>query len=277
MSNNLTYITEELGKWHATSKESKKELDKRKDEFFDAITDHLNVNKSSLSSRTVLYPHDLVDISKVEEWVKTYHPGWVMVSHTLRDYGIVLQIQEDPAFKKFVYINPRDKKVYQRNVVQDPTYLDTDKLKEDHPDVWLKITEPIEHPGEDLLLEFCTGDLHYAAKAWIEQRKKSVDWPRNLVDLENVTDQDLSVVGEYMIPGKLKLRLESPRKATTDELEEFQDQNPCICGRPDRGLKCRCTCPECLSKNLAWEAWGSYLDKDLVCKDCKYTVDIWNC
>lgn len=26
-----------------------------------------------------------------------------------------------------------------------------------------------------------------------------------------------------------------------------------------------------------WEAWGSYLDKDLVCQNCKHVVDVWDC
>lgn len=52
---------------------------------------------------------------------------------------------------------------------------------------------------------------------------------------------------------------------------------PCTCGRPEQGMTCRCTCSECYSQNLAWVPWGSYLDKDLNCRDCGHTQDIWNC
>ena len=51
----------------------------------------------------------------------------------------------------------------------------------------------------------------------------------------------------------------------------------CECKRPERGMTCRCTCPKCGSTNLKWVALGAYLDRDLVCQGCGYTVDIWNC
>ena len=36
-------------------------------------------------------------------------------------------------------------------------------------------------------------------------------------------------------------------------------------------------CQKCGGTNLLWEAWGSYLDKDLVCQQCRHVVDIWDC
>jgi predicted nucleic-acid-binding Zn-ribbon protein len=37
-------------------------------------------------------------------------------------------------------------------------------------------------------------------------------------------------------------------------------------------------CPKCDNPPPhEWVAWGSYLDKDLNCKKCGYTIDIWNC
>ena len=54
----------------------------------------------------------------------------------------------------------------------------------------------------------------------------------------------------------------------------------CTCGRPERGLTCRCTCDECGAagpRALLWEAWGAYLDKDLVCQACGHVQDIWDC
>ena len=47
----------------------------------------------------------------------------------------------------------------------------------------------------------------------------------------------------------------------------------CTCQRRD----CRCHCHRCGSRNLVWESWGSYLDKDLVCQNCKWTQSLWNC
>jgi len=45
----------------------------------------------------------------------------------------------------------------------------------------------------------------------------------------------------------------------------------------NKSRTCRCFCPKCESTDLAWEAWGSYLDKDLVCQNCNHVVDIWDC
>jgi predicted nucleic-acid-binding Zn-ribbon protein len=37
-------------------------------------------------------------------------------------------------------------------------------------------------------------------------------------------------------------------------------------------------CPKCGNPPPhVWEAWGSYLDKDLKCKKCGYVIDIWDC
>ena len=36
-------------------------------------------------------------------------------------------------------------------------------------------------------------------------------------------------------------------------------------------------CEKCGGMAREWEAWGSYLDKDLKCKVCGHTIDIWDC
>lgn len=59
--------------------------------------------------------------------------------------------------------------------------------------------------------------------------------------------------------------------------ERVGEKIPCECGRPARGLTCRCKCGECGSQNLRWISWGSYLDRDLVCMYCNHVQDIWDC
>lgn len=64
------------------------------------------------------------------------------------------------------------------------------------------------------------------------------------------------------------------------ELRERRERlanSVCSCGRTEKGWTCRCTCSKCGGRSLVWEAWGSYLDKDLVCRDCQHVQDTWNC
>jgi hypothetical protein len=69
------------------------------------------------------------------------------------------------------------------------------------------------------------------------------------------------------------LTFEEIRRAGT----EREALSTCTCGRPERGMKCRCVCDECGSRELGWKAWGSYLDRDLICVGCGHIQDIWNC
>lgn len=54
-------------------------------------------------------------------------------------------------------------------------------------------------------------------------------------------------------------------------------EETCTCGRPERGMTCRCTCEKCGSLKLTWVAWGVYLDKDLCCDSCDHVQDVWEC
>jgi hypothetical protein len=42
-------------------------------------------------------------------------------------------------------------------------------------------------------------------------------------------------------------------------------------------MNCRCMCDKCGSRRLIWKPVGHYLDKDLICQDCGFTQDIWEC
>lgn len=67
------------------------------------------------------------------------------------------------------------------------------------------------------------------------------------------------------------------RKRREVEKAAIQAKFPCNCERCNKGWTCRTRCDECGYTNLMWEAWGHYLDKDLICQNCKHTQDIWNC
>lgn len=67
------------------------------------------------------------------------------------------------------------------------------------------------------------------------------------------------------------------RPPVTPKAEKEAEKKACTCRRPARGLMCRCLCDKCKSRDLGWQSWGAYLDKDLVCRNCGYVQDIWNC
>src|SRR5208282_2645642 len=160
MSENLDTITKELGTRYEVSKTAAAELAAKKSEFYKAIDAEI-VETETLAQQIVGYTGDPA------ECVKVFYPGWRVVSSDPEDNTAV--IEEDPAFKKFVHVNPEDGKFYRRNISQEGPSLDDERLQQEDPALWKRITKPA----------------------------------RVLKPFYTVSNKDLAALQAYFVPGKM--------------------------------------------------------------------------
>lgn len=190
----LADITKRLGAVHAKSKEAEKELKTSRSEFFDAVDEEI-LSTETLAQQTITFPAKLSeqcedDAEDLITYVKRFYPGWRIAETDTKKHTCI--IEEDPSFKKFVYVNHEDGKVYRRNVAQGGPSLDDDRLKTEDPKLWERITEVKVIPQQET---------------------------RILKELETLPDQDFSAIQEYLVPGPMTVKLDAPRKAKPNELD----------------------------------------------------------
>jgi hypothetical protein len=214
----LIEITLDLGINHEVNKTAKKDLDTSRGEFFEAATKALE--EGILAQRSVGIPRTLGgQRDLVETWAAKWYPGWRVVSV---DDDEKVQLEEDPSLKKFVYVNKEDGRVYQRNAIQGNPSLDDDALKADDPELWERISRPVPYPDTERLQEFCDfADVPYdTMMSWVETKQSGDDWARVLIDPEEMSDADMAAMQPYLVPAPVTLRLEAPRDAKPEELED---------------------------------------------------------
>jgi len=213
-------VTKAVKKHHFGQKEEAKELEDARIEFFAAATERLEVQ--SRATRTIMIPTEapgmgiIATNEEVETYVHRFHPEWKIVK--IEDEPFQVLVEEDPAWMKYTYISKDRKTIFQRNVVQGSPYLDDASLKEDDPLLWLRITTS---PEEQLLWRLAKeiggeGIAYQVRKFCTDNRDEFV---RLLRPFEDLREEDYQKVQEYILPGKLSYRLESPRKPKPEELE----------------------------------------------------------
>lgn len=188
MDNDLSQITKTLGSAHRAKSTAEKELKESRSKFFDAVDEEI-VATETLAQQTVDLP---ADVESAEAYVRQFYPGWRVVGDEPEEGAETALIEEDPAFKKFVYVNHDDGYVYRRNVSQGGPSLDNERLKAEDPKLWKRITEERVQPATKV---------------------------RVLKDLEEVDNKDLAAMQEYFVPGPMTVKLDAPRKAKPDELD----------------------------------------------------------
>jgi len=190
MPNNLQQITKQLGSAHKKKSEGEKELKASRAQFFEAIDQEI-LSTQTLAQQTIEVPEDAADQEALLRHVAVFYPGWqlgeVVPSVWADGLPSEIIIEENPAFKKFVYVNHEDGNVYRRNVSEGGPSLDDERLKAEDPALWKRITTT-----------------------------KAV---RVLKDMDTLPDKDLAAVQEYFVPGSMTVKLDAPRKAKPDELD----------------------------------------------------------
>lgn len=222
---NIEEVTAKVKEHHAGKKDEEKELAEARDEFFAAATERLE--QQPRATRTIIVPTSfqgriIASNEEVETYVHRYHPEWKIIS--IEDEPFRVLVEEDPAWMKYTYVSEDRKTIFQRNVVQATEELDDAALREEDPELWLRITTS---PEEQLLFQFAKevdgeSGVDYEMIAW-ELRKFCTnhrdEFLRLLRPFDTLSEEDFTAVQKYIVPGKLSYRLESPRKPKPEELE----------------------------------------------------------
>lgn len=208
----LDEITSDFGESHGIKKDAEAILAERKEEFYAAADKDLE--GGTLARRTVEIPEWVED---PDEWVATWHPGWRIDPEAVLKETWKVQIEEIPSLKKFIHINAEDGKVYIRNTVQGAPSLDDQLLMSQDPALWERVSMP--DPSYALLWEFSKwagGDIiHETVAIYLKTQA-----PRILRPLEELDEETLQALQPYIAPGPLSVKMEAPRKAKPEELEE---------------------------------------------------------
>ncbi len=226
----LTKITTKFGQLYDRASKANEIKQKAQESFFNALTQILETKV--LKQQIVDKKYD--DLT-AQEFIDRYYPGW-RILHTQDN---LLTIEEDPKYLKNIFVNKEDGRVYGRTVAQSSQQLDNERLIVENPDLWNQITEWPE-PWYSLIYNFtfslfCHVDYYTNADAdkykpdypsQEERFKQELDeylsnngLQKTIKNPEKWTDEQLSLVSEYMVPGKISIRLVAPRAATEEELQ----------------------------------------------------------
>lgn len=181
----LQAITARLGLFHKQWKDSEKAKGDTRDEFFTAATESVSCDERLIEIEATSKEEAIAEIEK-------RHPLWrVDDVRCVVDNRWEAIIIERPEFKKFTYFNPDTKMIYERQIAQGAPSLDDERLQEENPDLYARVT-------------------------YVPEPK------RQLRPLEDLADEDLAALQDYVFEGKPSVRLASPRKASEEELSELE-------------------------------------------------------
>jgi hypothetical protein len=213
----IQLLSHELIDTYDLTKQAAEEHGERKTEFYEALDEKIEAEET-LAQKTIRTPANMT----TDAYVTQYYPGWRIVSGKAK----TALIEEDPSRKKYVYLNREDGVVLKRNVIQATDSLDDEKLREEDPDLWERITLPatevqaLEAFASATSVQKGNGDLVFKiTEAWIKQLESDGVFPRRLKAVDDMSNKDVNSMKKYLVPGKLTIKLDPPRKAKPDELD----------------------------------------------------------
>lgn len=189
----LNGITANLGLAYDSWKEFEKHKEKFRKEFFEKATKECAKDVAEKLAQW----YSPCEESEARKQILKYNPGWLVMAirtaffqvNDERIPGWEAVIEEDPAFKAFVYVNETDERVYKRSVAQGPLLLDDERMEVEDPELLSEVSFVL--PWGD----------------------------RVLMSLETLNPQTTAAVAPYLYRGKPKVKLDAPRKAKPEDLE----------------------------------------------------------
>lgn len=184
----LVTVTERLGKRYDRWKKSETSKNETKDEFFElAIAQEA---AKPLATQTVAISPSLPR-DEARAYLAKYYPRWTIKGEKETD-GMVsgAVLEENPEFKTSTFVNPRDGRVYTRQVDNGPAMLDDERLREEDEYLWKRVT--IDTPWGERVL-----------------------WP-----LDKIPESLQTQLQKYIYHGTPKVKLAPVRKAKPEELSE---------------------------------------------------------
>ena len=177
----LINITRELGIAHAEAKK----WDKIKSEFRKKFFEIANQSEDTLAEKIVFVEAE--SLADAIEEAEKKHPDWTPLSGTQTENGFDVRLQENVNFKPFSFANPDDGMVYQRQIAAGPIMFDDERFEKDHPAIYYAVTH-VPEPK------------------------------RELKPFEELSDEQVAIIQDYIYEGKPTIKLAAPRKIKEDEL-----------------------------------------------------------
>lgn len=182
--NDLFEIGKRLGDSYREWKTKEKEKNKYRDQFFRVATERLE-------GETPAQIYEQVVASDREEAIKIAQkkfPRFTVLDAIEDEYDIWrVVLEENPVYRSFSFVNPVDGMVYQRVIVEGSPMLDDERLKEEDPEFWAEISH--------------------------------IPQERVMKPIEDLTQDQIAKLQEYVYTAKPTVKLAAPRKAKSEELE----------------------------------------------------------
>lgn len=218
MTEELRDVTAKLGMDYKQWKEGEKAKNKAREEFFKLATQAI----PALEERVVTITADSEEAAREE--IERIYPRHRLddirpLSPGASDWEAI--IIENPALRKFTYVNPSDGMVYERQVSDGSPGLDDERLKAENPDLYARVTTV---PNEDWIKDvmYHCGVVTINVDEEFNKYLRTLDGApeRTLRDLDSLEDKDLAELADYIYEGKPTVKLAAPRPAKEEELAE---------------------------------------------------------
>lgn len=164
---------------NASLERAKLKREQRRAEFIASVD--ASVGPQDLE-RQVIYPD-----KDPEVFVRIHYPKWRIRAQEATIDGWRVLIEEDPAYKTAVIIDPVEEMVYQRSVSEGSPDFDQERMKAENPDLFKRVT-----------FEVTSYEWH--------------EW-------DDIEEADRESMLHYLKPPKLTVTTPKPRKAKPEELE----------------------------------------------------------
>lgn len=179
----LEDITTKLGNAYEKWKQYEKDEKKLKEDFFHAAVQQYD---------DPILREEWVDATSEQEALKVAKkkfPEYFVTGFKKGEGGTqyLLSLEENLNFRPFIYVNHSDKMVYKKTIQTGSALLDDKAIKDEDPELWMKITrEPVK---------------------------------RELIPLDELPDDIIVRMQKYVYRSSPIVKLDKPRKATDEELE----------------------------------------------------------
>jgi hypothetical protein len=183
MTDKLVEVTKQLGENYKEAKEADKKKNDSRKEFFELIDERENDEPTEIIGVTASS-----EAEARAQALKYFPSHEVLLVRDNEDGTFLLEIRIADLYRPFTFVNPEDGMVCARQARAGSLHLDDERLKEENPDLYERVTYV---PDE-----------------------------RVLRDLDDIDDEDAALLGEYLYSDKPTMRLAPPRKAKPEELGE---------------------------------------------------------
>lgn len=214
-------IITELAPAYHEWKGGEKSKNQLKTEFFDAITEYLS---ESGEQADMLVTVRAQDAESAIENAEKLNPAWVAVDQREGEgendgfWEIILE--ERPEYQAFTI--EHDGHVWGRQVADGGTLLDDERLQVEDPELWTAVTEyPHQKLVEDVAYESGTdpSEKEFTRVGFQEGFDGYIEWQcerhglkRSLKSTDEIEDELLAKLKEYMYPGPPTIKLPAPKK-----------------------------------------------------------------